>query len=264
MSLTFDEMAASFDRNRRLPANALRHLVALAEELGGRQPMAICEPGIGTGRISLPLAMAGHEVSGVDLSPGMLETCRSHAAEHGIAERVHLAVGDATSLPWSAASFDLGIIAQLLYLVDDWPAVLDELTRVVRPGGSVLLIRERTEESPALRLWSVGWRTRIERSGYRHMAMRPSEADEVLVFRDRYDDVRLEPLASWSFGQTVRDARKDYAARLRPLYRAVPDDAFAIAVDRFLDWVRGQFRDPDQVLGGTVVLEALIGRRRPG
>jgi SAM-dependent methyltransferase len=54
----------------------------------------VVELGVGTGRIAIPVAMAGVHVIGVDSSPGMLAVCAERAAEAGVADRIDLRVGD--------------------------------------------------------------------------------------------------------------------------------------------------------------------------
>jgi SAM-dependent methyltransferase len=52
------------------------------------------ELGVGTGRIAIPMALAGARVIGVDSSPGMLEVCAERAREAGVAEQLDLRLGD--------------------------------------------------------------------------------------------------------------------------------------------------------------------------
>src|SRR6516225_9282450 len=54
----------------------------------------VVELAVGTGRIAIPMALAGAHVIGVDSSPGMLEVCAQRAREAGIAERLDLRLGD--------------------------------------------------------------------------------------------------------------------------------------------------------------------------
>lgn len=54
----------------------------------------VVELGVGTGRIAIPVAMAGVHVIGVDSSAGMLAVCAEHAAQAGVADRLDLRVGD--------------------------------------------------------------------------------------------------------------------------------------------------------------------------
>ena len=59
----------------------------------------VVELGVGTGRIAIPVAMAGVDVIGVDSSAGMLAVCRQRADEAGVGERVDLRLGDLRKPP---------------------------------------------------------------------------------------------------------------------------------------------------------------------
>jgi SAM-dependent methyltransferase len=54
----------------------------------------VVELGVGTGRIAIPVAMAGVRVIGVDTSEGMLAVCAQRGREAGVGERLDLRVGD--------------------------------------------------------------------------------------------------------------------------------------------------------------------------
>lgn len=254
MRLSFDAIAEKFDAQRSLPREALVAWMQLIEELADGQLLEIIEPGIGTGRIALPLAARGHHITGTDISPQMLATCR----ELGDGLSLHLIEADATDLPFDEGQFQMGIIAQLLYLVPDWTAVLDELARVVQPGGHIIHLSEPTTEGAALRKWSSIWRTMIEDVGFRHQEFSPTEDDVRAEMLRRWPDVEVRPLASWQFGQSVKSAMGDYGERLRPLYATVDEADFDRTVNRFLDWASRAFPDASEELGGTVTLTATI------
>jgi ubiquinone/menaquinone biosynthesis C-methylase UbiE len=258
MTLSFDALAEQFDDQRGLPANALRHLVAFVDGIARGRTLTVVEPGIGTGRISLPLAAAGHRIVGVDISRPMLDACARKAATLRVEERVTLIEGDATMIPCKDDSCDLGVFASLLYLLRGWEDVLDELARIVRPGGVVVWIRERTERGDALALWDTGWRTRVEAAGFHHQAASPTEDEILAALSRRWPDVMTEPLASWTFGQSVGRARDGYGERLRSLYPQIPDDTWSVMVQDFLHWAETSFPDPEGRLDGQVMLEAIV------
>lgn len=260
MTLSFDDLVKHFDDHRGLPVAALREWVASVDVYAAGRTLRIVEPGIGTGRITLPLAVAGHEVTGVDISVPMLEACARKAEALGVADRIALIQSDAVDLPLADGAFDLGVMASLLYLVPDWEGVLDELARVVRPGGSIVHLVERTTPGDALQLWDVAWRMRVESTGYRHPALRPSLDEVQTEFMRRWPDTRTEPLASWAFGQSVAEGREGYVERLRPLYASVSDEEWDRVVGDFLYWTETEFPDPDTRLDGQVLLELLIAR----
>jgi SAM-dependent methyltransferase len=59
----------------------------------------IVELGVGSGRVAVPLAVAGHEVRGLDASPAMLELARERAERAGVSERISLQLGDLADPP---------------------------------------------------------------------------------------------------------------------------------------------------------------------
>lgn len=258
MRLSFDDIASQFDTQRGLPREAMKAWMNLVDELSDGASVQIIEPGIGTGRIALPLAAMGHIVSGTDISQPMLTACEDSARSLDVADRVTLSLSDATRLPFSDHSFDVGIVAQLLYLIPDWPSVLDELARVVQPGGHIIHLTEPTTESDALARWSATWREMIEKTGYRHTALSPADDEVHAEFLRRWPDVHIRELSSWNFGQSVADAMNGYTARIRPLYGTVPEEEFNEAVADFLAWARETFPDGDTRLDGTVTLTAMI------
>lgn len=86
-----------------------------------------CGTGIVTGRLAGP----GREIYGVDRSRGML-------AFAGRRIPGHFTRGDATRLPFRAASFDAVVLIWVLHLLRDVPAAIAEAARVLRPGGVVV------------------------------------------------------------------------------------------------------------------------------
>lgn len=259
MSLSFDEIARTFDDQRGLPPDALRALAAFVDGIAQGRTLDIVEPGIGTGRVALPLAISGHRVVGVDVSRPMLDACARKASLLGVGDRVTLAKGDATDLPCDDDAFDLGIFASLLYLVADWESVLDELARVVCPGGAVVQVRERTETGTLLSRWDAVWRGQIESAGFAHQSISPTDDEVMGAMQRRWPDIEVRPLASWAFGQTVGEGRDGFGERLRPLYPDIPDDVWTRLVDDFLRWSEDVFSNPLARLDGRVVLEAVIG-----
>jgi demethylmenaquinone methyltransferase/2-methoxy-6-polyprenyl-1,4-benzoquinol methylase len=92
----------------------------------------------GTAAVALELVRQKDcHVVGVDLTPGMLEEGRRRVALSAAAGKVKLQEGDARSLAFDDGTFDAVTFTYLLRYVDDPPATLRELARVVKPGGTV-------------------------------------------------------------------------------------------------------------------------------
>ena len=88
------------------------------------------EVGCGTGLLLQRMSAFAKSAEGVDLSPGMLE----HARERGLTVKE----GSATALPYEDERFDVACSFKVLAHVRDIRTALAEMTRVVRPGGTVV------------------------------------------------------------------------------------------------------------------------------
>jgi ubiquinone/menaquinone biosynthesis C-methylase UbiE len=97
----------------------------------------VLEIGIGTGR-NLPYYPDEVRLTGVDLTPAMLDIARQHAADLG--RDVDLRVGDAQSLDVPDARFDTVVATLVLSSIPDDRRAVAEIMRVLRPGGQCLLL----------------------------------------------------------------------------------------------------------------------------
>jgi SAM-dependent methyltransferase len=142
--VSFDRAADYYDQTRALPPEALGGVVELlASELAGRG--RCLEIGVGTGRIALPLAAAGQPMAGIDVSAAMLGRLMTKA---GGRVPFPVALADATVLPFRNDSFGAALCVHVLHLIRRWDEAIDELLRVVRPRG-VLLVDMGGEGDPS-------------------------------------------------------------------------------------------------------------------
>jgi demethylmenaquinone methyltransferase/2-methoxy-6-polyprenyl-1,4-benzoquinol methylase len=111
----------------------------------------------GTGAVALELAQQmGCSVVGVDQSPEMLDEARRRLVLAAETSRVRLIEASAQELPFENASFDGLTAAYLLRYLDDLPAGLRELARVLRPGATAALLDFGVPPSPFSRVaWDV-------------------------------------------------------------------------------------------------------------
>jgi demethylmenaquinone methyltransferase/2-methoxy-6-polyprenyl-1,4-benzoquinol methylase len=96
----------------------------------------------GTAAVATELVRAdsARTVVGVDQSPEMLAAGRDRVARAGLSERIELRQARAEDLPFAGGEFEAVTFTYLLRYVDDVPATLRELARVVRPGGTVAML----------------------------------------------------------------------------------------------------------------------------
>jgi ubiquinone/menaquinone biosynthesis C-methylase UbiE len=97
----------------------------------------VLEIGIGTGR-NLPHYQDEVRLTGVELSPSMLEIARARARELG--REIDLRVGDAQALEFPDESFDTVVCTLSLCTIPDDRAAVAEVRRVLRPGGRFFLL----------------------------------------------------------------------------------------------------------------------------
>ncbi len=107
-------------------------------ELLARPGRRALDVGAGLGRHLVYLAENGFDVWGCDLSLDGVAECRQALAPRGLAERVQVA--DMRALPYPDASFDLVLAINVLYhgTRADLVKALDEVRRVLVPGGLFL------------------------------------------------------------------------------------------------------------------------------
>lgn len=107
-----------------------------AQQLDAKQ---VLDLGCGRGEVSVQLALLGAQVTGIDVSRESLSKAQDLARRHGVAGRVDLGEGNAEALSFADNAFDLAISAGVMSFVDFDRAVA-ELARVVRPGGTAVIL----------------------------------------------------------------------------------------------------------------------------
>jgi phosphatidylethanolamine/phosphatidyl-N-methylethanolamine N-methyltransferase len=139
-----------------------RAAAAAASRPGG----IVLDVGVGTG-LELPMFDKATGLIGVDLSEPMLKRAAGRVVREHLNNVHGLVVMDAMRLAFPDASFDAVVAPYVLTVVPDPAATLDELMRVVKPGGEIVLVNHVGAESgpiAAVEAWlgrrsaSLGWR----------------------------------------------------------------------------------------------------------
>ena len=135
---------------------------AAASRDGGR----VLDVGVGTG-LELPMFTRSTRLVGVDLSEPMLKRAQDRVSKEGLTNVEGLIKMDAMNLAFPDASFDCTVAPYVLTVVPDPQATLNELARVTRPGGEIVLVNHIGAESgpiAAIEGWmgrrsaDLGWR----------------------------------------------------------------------------------------------------------
>jgi phosphatidylethanolamine/phosphatidyl-N-methylethanolamine N-methyltransferase len=128
-----------------------RAAVAAAQRRGG----LILDVGVGTG-LELPMFNADVKLVGVDLSEPMLRRAQTRVKRESLIQVAGLCVMDATRLAFPSEHFDAVVAPYVLTVVPDPAATLNELARVVKPGGEIVLVNHVGAESGPI-AWIERW-----------------------------------------------------------------------------------------------------------
>ena len=106
----------------------------------------LLEVGVGTG-LNLPILPGNVKITGIDLSQKMLDKAHKRVAKHGL-DNVELIRMDATKLDFPDNSFDRVLAAFIVSVVPDPIPLLEEMKRVCRPGGYILMANHFLSDYP--------------------------------------------------------------------------------------------------------------------
>ncbi len=146
----------------RVAAEGRKHAVEVLNQTTGR----ILEVGVGTG-LSLPDYKGSLEITGIDLSPEMLDRARERVSEEALDNVAGLHEMDASQLTFADNSFDTVVAMFVMTVVPEPEKVMRELARTCKPGGEVMLVNHFSTDD-GVRGWverrmapfgdKLGWR----------------------------------------------------------------------------------------------------------
>ncbi len=122
--------------------------VAIVNQNAGYNAKVI-EVGVGTG-LSLPLYRPDLQVSGVDISEKMLNKAKERITEHNL-QGISLQVMDAADLKFPNESFDFIVAMYVVSVVPDISKFLDEINRVCKKNGDIVLVNHFVSENKFLK-----------------------------------------------------------------------------------------------------------------
>jgi len=137
----FADTAGLVADHQDLRAAATRERLATILSLNGSE--RALDVGTGAGAFAIALADRVAAVVGVDVVPELLELARQRAPAG-----VEFVEADATALPFPDGSFDLVCCARTLHHVARPELVLAEMTRVLAPGGTMLVVDQLAPVDP--------------------------------------------------------------------------------------------------------------------
>jgi ubiquinone/menaquinone biosynthesis C-methylase UbiE len=190
-------IASWYDRSTR---GRIPEFARIAADVAASLPTGsrVLEVAPGPGFLAIELAKLGYSVTGIDISRSFVEIARRNAREAAVA--IDFRRGDVARMPFADDSFDFVVCVAAFKNFPDPVAAIDEVHRVLRPGGSASIQdlrkeatdREIAEEVSSMKQGRVNalvtrwiFRTALLRAAYR------MEAVDRLAARSRFGSGRI-------------------------------------------------------------------------
>jgi phosphatidylethanolamine/phosphatidyl-N-methylethanolamine N-methyltransferase len=136
--------------------------IAAADKVGGR----VLDVGVGTG-LSLSDYARTTRLCGVDLSEPMLRKAHERVKQLNLTNVETLAVMDAKHLAFVDGTFDAVVAQYVITAVPDPEATLDDFTRVLKPGGELILVNHIGAETGFRKVFELAFAPVARRLGWR-------------------------------------------------------------------------------------------------
>ncbi len=278
-SVSFDPVAHLYDATRGFPESVAGQIAhALDEAANGNAQTRFFEVGVGTGRVAVPLSEHGRQYTGIDISEKMLSRFEEKLRAAGWKEdfmewgsmpdedgarkldvqrfiheekqgSMRLLIADMTAIPFRDHSFDAVIAVHVFHLVSDWQKALQEVMRVLHPGGVLVRCWEENWEE----LWKPGpgdirkqWsKIVVEELG--GSTARPGVGEQVVTawLQQQGFETEQVDVVTWEREITPRTILQGIEQRLWTSTLSVPDDIFAASIKRLREWM-------DEHYGATI------------
>jgi ubiquinone/menaquinone biosynthesis C-methylase UbiE len=213
------------------------HVVRSARIRAGERVLDVA---CGTGNTALMAAARGARVTGLDLTPELLEVARKRAAEEGCGD-IAWQQGDAESLPFADASFDVALSTCGLMFAPDQAQVAREVARVVRPGGRIA-IQAWTREGGVGQMFAITGRFVPPPAGVASPFEWGDPHKVQALFGSAFRDWRFEQHDCPEFADTPEEVADLFIQWYGPTHRAfhaLPPDRAAAFRNELIDFYRG-------------------------
>lgn len=146
----FDNISSNYDLLNRILSMGIdvSWRKKVVKSVQKAKPSTILDIATGTGDLAIAMAKATDaKITGFDLSAGMLEVGRKKVSEQNLANRIEMIQGDAENMPFADHSFDVITVAFGVRNFENLSKGLDEIYRVLKPGGKFIILEFSQPES---------------------------------------------------------------------------------------------------------------------
>jgi len=193
----FDNISGGYDGLNRVISMGIdvkwrKKVLAL---VAGKNPRTVLDIATGTGDLAILMAQTGAQITGVDISEGMLAVGRKKVDAKNLFPKVVLKYGDSENLPFDTDSFDAVTVGFGIRNFENLEKGLAEILRVLRPGGIFVILETSVPEKTPYRqgyafytkfiLPLIGRIFSRDRSAYRYL----SDSASVFPYGEKLNNI---------------------------------------------------------------------------
>lgn len=253
----YDNIAQIYDQTRWLTEAVAEEVADFITDLTSATPgTSFLEPGVGTGLNVLPLVKRGYSVTGIDVSEAMLAQFRQKLST--TPANLNLIHADASQLPFPDNSFDVVLTVHMIHTVANWKAFLDEIVRVLKPGGFYLNCQWITP--PARREFEGYYRSIL--SKYENSQQELISVDTAIEKIDVEDYLNSKEFTSkyfiakeWKVSNTVEGLLNCFKSRAYGLCWLASDETFHKVMNEFETFCEKHYGSLQKVLSSNAKFE---------
>ena len=217
----YGPVAAWHDSTRNIPADLLSENYKRISALTGfGSTWRVLDVCCGSGQLTMPLLASGYEVVGIDVSSEMLDLANTKL-EAGW--RGAFIYGDACNMEFTSNSFDAAVISRHFLHVGNMLQVINEIQRVVRPEGLVMVIEGKGSFSHTVLSM---FRAECERRGH---ARRSQDDQDRATIADQFAHLGATQLnfdasdLKWTKALTYGECLEHLRLRFHSEFWLIPD-----------------------------------------
>ncbi len=208
----------------------------LRRSLRASAGQSVLDLGSGPGFLACELAQevgATGRIIAVDISSDMNSIASKRIAAAGVGDRVDIVEGDATALAFADATFDAAVSMQVIEYLADADAALQQLARVLRPGGRLVivdtdwdsLVWEAADRGRAARI-AAAWNEHLP-DPYLPRSLAPRLRDAGFSV----NEVRIVPILNTAYDATT------FSYNIAPLIAAFVPGRGGVSEDEATEWI---------------------------
>ncbi len=174
--------------------------------ISDKKPAAILDVATGTGDFAIAALKSGaRKVTGIDISKEMVAVGQGKIKKMGLSDRIELMTGDSEAIQFPDSTFDAATVAFGVRNFENLSKGLDELFRVLNPGGTICILEFSKPRQPIVRFgyqiysrYLMPWIGRLvsgDKSAYTYLpesVMEFPDGDKFIIFMQESGFVQIQ------------------------------------------------------------------------